>query len=160
MAINLYSSVPNFLPGLIGLLILLLIIFVIFSIVGVFFKKRSTVSAIMFFLAISSVLYFLSGIETENGTLLVDIALLGADYGIGAGLVSAITALGTPVALIHSLFVSMLAAIMGVATNDPSLSFVGGGLFAMIVWVVLFVVAFILFNRKKKSKRVYSDYLS
>lgn len=160
MAINLYSSVPNFLPGLIGLLILLLIIFVIFSIVGVFFKKRSTISAIMFFLAISSVLYFVSGIETENGTLLVDIALLGADYGIGAGLVSAITALSTPVALIHSLFVSMLAAIMGVAVSDPSLSFVSGGLFAMIVWVVLFVVAFILFNRKKKSKRVYSDYLS
>lgn len=160
MATNLYSSLPAFLPGLIGLLIFLVIFFVLFSIVGVFYKKRSTVSAIMFILALSSICFFLQELKIDNKSLSVTLLELAPEYGIGSALNSIIISIAYPTLAINSFFVSFIAGIMNVSITDPSLEFISSGLFAMIIYLVLFVLAFILFNRKKKSKRVYSDYLS
>lgn len=154
------TQIPSFLPGFIGLIIFLSAIFIVFTLMSLFVKKRSTISGIMFLLAISGICTFICSFERDGVSLLDNIASFNNDYGIGEGLAYAIQAIGSPVYYTHKLFIKMIADISSLEVSDEKLTILNDGIFDMIIYIVLFLLSFIFFNRNKKTKKIYSDYLS
>lgn len=154
------TQIPSFLPGFIGLIIFLSAIFIVFTLMSLFVKKRSTISGIMFLLAISGICTFICSFERDGVSLLDNIASFNNDYGIGEGLTYAIQAIGSPVYYTHKLFIKMIADIFSLEVSDEKLTILNDGIFDMIIYIVLFLLSFIFFNRNKKTKKIYSDYLS
>lgn len=154
------TNVPSFLPGLIGLVVFLCVIFIAFTLMSLFIKKRSTISGIMFLLALSGICTFICSFERNNVFLVDSIASINTTLGIGEGLSSAIKAIGAPVFYAHNLFIKMIADIFSLNINDEKLTLLNDGIFDMLIYIVLFLLSFIFFNRKRKTKKIYSDYLS
>ena len=154
------AKIPAFLPGFIGLTLFLSVIFIVLSFMGLFIKKRSTISGIMFFLAISAICTFICNFKVNDLLLIDHIRNIGYDYGIGEGFASSIQAISAPVFHAHKLFVDMVSGVFSLDPSDEKLSLFNNGLLIMLTYIVLFLLSFIFFNRKKKTKKIYSDYLS
>lgn len=155
-----FTNIPAFLPGLIGLTLFLSVIFIVLSLMGLFIRKRSTISGIMFFLAVSAICTFICNFTINELLLIEHIRNIGIEFGVGEGIASAIQAIASLVFHAHKFFVSIVASLFSLDPSDEKLSFINNGILIMLGYIVLFLLSFILFNRKKKTKKIYSDYLS
>ena len=158
--ITFLSAIPEFLPPLVSFLITIVIFFLIMTLVSLFIKKRSTMSGIMFLLFISAICTFLLSFKMGDTYLSTTIQDLGKEFNVGAGLIGVITILAYPTSTLHTFFLDLLVKGFMLKTTDDLYGFFNNTIFILAVYAVLFLLAFLLFKKSKKSQRIYSDYLS
>lgn len=143
----------QFIIGLINLIFPIFFLIVEFVLVSLIIKKRSTITGIMFFLFISAVMQFL--IVVNNGKVYFNLAKFLPDVGIGSSLCVSMRLLSYPTSIIHSQYIQL---IQDMNLHEDVIEFFSNEYFILILYSFLFIIAFAIFKRHKKEKRIYSDY--
>lgn len=135
--------------------ILPVIIFVLVGyIIALFIKKRSIIAGVSFYFLLSSLCLLL--ININDGKFILDLSNFVKDYSLGNSLVILISIIAYPLSLFHNSFMQIIIKDLN-ASNDV-ISFFDSYYFTLVINALFFMVSFILFKKRKKDKRNYSDY--
>ncbi len=156
------------LPLIVSMVIEIAFVFLIIFLLAIFIKHRSTISAVMFFFLLSAGAFFLLNYpnlsleeivgEINEGSLPYGYALgnILPQYGVGTSLISSLTALELPVSLLYISFYFIMFSMLNGDVNK--VSFLLNPIFTICLYAVLFILSFIIFKRRNKKKKIYSDY--
>ncbi len=150
--LNFYAG-NQFIIGLINLIFPIFFLIVEFVLLSLIIKKRSTIAGIMFFLFLSGIMQFL--IMVDNGKLFLNLNKFLPDVGLGSSLCVSMELISYPTRIIHDLFIDL---IIDMNLHEDVIEFFSNEYYILILYSFIFLLAFVLFKRHKKEKRIYSDY--